>query len=318
MKMKVVSLMHLKDDEARLIARYPEITFKFYSYKETIDEEDMATMDILIGYRAAIDEDFINRCPNLKWIAWFAAGVNALPCERIHEKGIKLTNAKGIQSKQIAEFVLTFLLMDAKCMYTSLENQREHVYHSRLTGRLLSDYNVLLLGTGSIATEIAKMCRYFGMQVSGVNTRGEAEELFEHVYTIDNMKTGLKEADVVINTLPETKSTIHLLTKAHFETMSSETHFINVGRGSIVKSDVLVAALKAGEIRHASLDVFEKEPLPPTHPLYSLDNVTLTAHISANEPNNIKKITRLFEQNLDSFLNSGEVTNNVVLAKQGY
>ena len=92
----------------------------------------------MIGYDSGVDKNFINACPNLKWISWYT-GVNNLPLEVIKERNIILTNTRGIQAKQVSEFVLSFILNDYKKMRTSYVNQVNKVYDSKLTGKRLSD-----------------------------------------------------------------------------------------------------------------------------------------------------------------------------------
>ncbi|MQK16835.1 hydroxyacid dehydrogenase, partial [Escherichia coli] len=86
---------------------------------------------------------FLRRCTNLKWIAWFATGVNTLPLDYIADHGILLTNGKGVQAKQLSEYILAFILDDYKKMKLSYDNQRQHIYDSKITGKRLSGQTVL-------------------------------------------------------------------------------------------------------------------------------------------------------------------------------
>ena len=102
-------------------------------------------MDILIGYDGKIDRTFIEHCINLKWIGWFATGVNNLPLNYIKERDIILTNGKGIQAKQVSEYIMTFILHDYKKMKTSYRNQLEKIM-TQITGKRLNRRDFIILG----------------------------------------------------------------------------------------------------------------------------------------------------------------------------
>lgn len=97
--MKVVGLNRMREVETELQQRFSDLDFKFYKKASEIPESDLADLDILVGYDGGINEAFLRRCPNLKWIAWFATGVNTLPLDYIADHGILLTNGKGVQAK---------------------------------------------------------------------------------------------------------------------------------------------------------------------------------------------------------------------------
>ncbi|NWK83880.1 hydroxyacid dehydrogenase [Staphylococcus sp. GSSP0090] len=316
--MKAVSLMRLGELENELKALFPNVDFVFSNGISDIDDKDRETLDILFGYDGKLDESFLTQCPNLYWIAWYATGVNKLPLEYISKHNIKLTNGKGVHAKQMSEFIFAYILDDYKKMRTSYINQKNKYYDSTLTGSRVSDEKILFLGTGSIAQKTAKIANAFGMDVIGMNTTGHDVEGFNRTYAIQQMNEVLPEMNIIVNTLPETKDTIHLLKTSHFELMDSNALFINVGRGTVVKEEILIEILKNNEIRHACLDVFENEPLQPNNELYQLDNVTITAHITGNGNENKVEVTEIFKKNLNAILNNEELIENVVDALDGY
>ena len=316
--MKIVSLKRLGNIENELIEKYPNISFSFYDKASNIPDNEKKELEVLIGYDGGIDGKFIQSCPNLKWIAWYATGVNNLPLDSIKKKGIILTNTRGIQSKQLSEYILTFILDDHKKMKTSFINQQKHVYDSTLTGKRLKDETILFLGTGAIAQDTVKLLAPFNLKIIGVSKTGKQKAAFNQIYEINKLDKLLGKADIIINTLPETKETYHLLKKHHFNLMKKSTLFINVGRGTIIEERELIEILREKLIRHAYLDVFENEPLDSKHPLYNLENVTITAHITGNDKENKKEATEIFESNLTHFLNKEEISENVVDLINGY
>lgn len=156
------------------------------------------------------------------------------------------------------------------------------------------------------------------MQVIGLSNSGKDKEWFDEVYKIEKLNEVIGEVDIIINALPETNETIHLLQYDHFKQMSNDALFINVGRGTIVKETTILKVLKENLIRHAYLDVFENEPLDENNPLYELDNVTITAHITGNDNNINKEVTDIFVNNLKHFLNNKDLIENIVDLNKGY
>ncbi|RUN59079.1 hydroxyacid dehydrogenase [Staphylococcus epidermidis] len=304
--------------ENELRKQFPNEEFKFYDKAINIPINDRKTMDILIGYDGKIDRTFIEHCINLKWIGWFATGVNNLPLNYIKERDIILTNGKGIQAKQVSEYIMTFILHDYKKMKTSYRNQLEKNYDSRIIGKRLNEETLLFLGTGAIAQRAAYLAKAFGMKVIGVSKSGKNVEHFDEVYTIEELDDVIEKANIIVNALPETEETIYLLKRKDFIQMDNNALFINVGRGTIVDEEVLINVLKDRLIRHAYLDVFEKEPLSKDNPLYDLDNVTITAHITGNDSNNNREATDIFKKNLEHFLNNYDVIENKVDLDYGY
>lgn len=316
--MKVLSLNRLKDSEQLLEETFPEVEFVFHKNVDEIKEQDKQDAEVVIGYSGKADQAFFEGMPNLKFVAWYAAGVNSLPLEYFAERDIVLTNASGIHAKQMSQFVFAYILDDYKQMRVSRHNQENKVYDSKITGRRVDGDTILLLGTGNIPQQIAKLARAFEMNIIGINTTGHEVEGFDEVYPLSELDEVLPKADIVVNVLPETESTYYLLKDKQFDAMKESALFINIGRGTIASEDTIINALKEGKIRHAYLDVFEKEPLSEDNPLYDLDNVSITAHITGNGKENFKEASQIFIRNFKQFLNNGDVIENKVDLSKGY
>ncbi|PTG41299.1 hydroxyacid dehydrogenase [Staphylococcus cohnii] len=316
--MKAVSLQRMGDLENDLVEAFPNVKFIFTQGVSDINDHDKKDLDILFGYDGKLDEDFLESCSNLKWLAWYATGVNKLPLNYIDSNNILLTNGRGVHAKQMSEFIMAFILDDYKKMKTSFINQTNKKYDSKLTGKRVTGQTLLFLGTGSIAQKTATIANAMDMIVQGVNTTGRDVEGFSKTYTIDNLFQALEEADIVVNTLPETKETIHLLQREHFEKMKNAALFINVGRGTIVDENVIANVMKENIIRQSYLDVFENEPLTPDNQLYNINNITITAHITGNGTENKQEVTQIFKRNLSYFLNNNTLIENEVDPDTGY
>jgi phosphoglycerate dehydrogenase-like enzyme len=189
-----------------------------------------------------------------------------------------------------------------------------------------------ILGYGSIGREVARLAKAFGMKVLVTKRDGRHTEdhgfmlpdtgdpsgdLPDRIYPIEATRSLLTECDYVVVSLPLTEKTHHLIDEEMFRAMKPSAFFVNIGRGSIVHEEHLVKALKKGWIAGAGLDVFEQEPLPDDSPLWKLDNVIMTPHISGFTPDYDKRAMAVFAENLRRYL-AGEQLLNVLDRQVGY
>ena len=151
--------------------------------------------------------------PEFKMDCMVCNGCKYITVRLYCDHGILLTNGKGVQAKQLSEYILAFILDDYKKMKLSYDNQRQHIYDSKITGKRLSGQTVLFLGTGAIATRTAKLAKAFNMNLIGLSKSGQNKDEFDEIYTIESLESTLPNADIIINALPETQETIHLLKK---------------------------------------------------------------------------------------------------------
>jgi phosphoglycerate dehydrogenase-like enzyme len=176
----------------------------------------------------------------------------------------------------------------------------------------LPEATALVVGVGGIGSEVARLAGAFGMRVIGVDERrrdkppGVAE-----LHRGDALDRLLPQADFVILTVPHTPETEGFMNRERFRRMKRTAYFINIGRGMTTKLDDLVAALRAGEIAGAGLDVYEQEPLPADHPLWTLPGVLLTPHTAGHGPYLDERRFEVLSDNCRRFA-AGEDLRNVV------
>lgn len=175
---------------------------------------------------------------------------------------------------------------------------------------------MLIVGTGQIGQQLAKFAKGLNLQVYGVNTSGHVTEGFIECYSQKNMSKIIHEMSIVVNILPLTETTKHLYNQALFEKMAPETIFVNVGRGASVATNDLITALNNKTIAFAALDVFEEEPLPEDSPLWEMQNVLLTPHISGMTPKFKSKLLAIFIPNLNQFVTDQTLVKNQVSLKK--
>ncbi|TDM39241.1 hydroxyacid dehydrogenase [Macrococcoides goetzii] len=316
--MKVISTIDLKELIDELREQYPEHQFIQREGFDLLTDEDIQTMEVIITYDSKLNETIINKAKNLKWIAWYAAGVNKLPLSLINDKGITLTNARGVHKIQISEYIFSYIMTDYKNVIPYYELQQEKGYKTKICHKELFEQTITFIGTGEIPQYAAHIAKAFGMKVIGLNTDGRKISGFDEVYAIDDRAKAFVQSDIIVNVLPETDKTIDLLTIEDFQKMGEDALFINVGRGTITKEEVLIKALQDKIIRKACLDVYYNEPLEPTNPLYALDNVIMTPHITGNSVHYNRRATEIFKKNLSVGVeNKADFVNKVDISK-GY
>ena len=201
---------------------------------------------------------------------------------------VQVTNFRGIFNEHIAAHILAFVLAFARGLHTYFPLQVRHEWAPATldSGVVhLPESTALIVGVGGIGTETARLCAAFGMRVVGVDARrddlpaGVAE-----MHPPEALDTLLPTADFVILTIPHTPETAGLMNADRFSRMRRSAFFINIGRGQTTRLDDLDAALRSGQIAGAGLDVFEQEPLPADHPLWSAPNVLITPHTAGFGP----------------------------------
>lgn len=247
----------------------------------------------------------------LEWIHATSAGVDALMFPELIDGPVKVTNARGIFDRTIAEYVLCTILMFAKDFPHSIRLQLEHRWQHRDTERV-EGKQVLIVGAGSIGRQIARLVRAVGLIPHGIARTARKEDPdFVAVHGNDQLYEQLSLADYVVIAAPLTPQTEGLFDATAFEAMKSTARLINVGRGPVVNTDDLLEALNYRMIAGAALDVFEEEPLPVDHPLWAMENVIMTAHMSGDFIGWRRALTDQFLENFDRWHQREELFNPV-------
>ncbi|WP_280272812.1 D-2-hydroxyacid dehydrogenase [Nocardia wallacei] len=251
----------------------------------------------------------------LRWVHVGATGVDSVMFDGLIGSDVVVTNTRGIFDGPIAEYVLAQILNFAKDLPESWRLQQRHDWRHRESERL-SGATVLVVGTGSIGRAIARMLRCVGMDVRGLGRRAYTDDPdFGSVGT--DLHAELPAADYVVAVAPLTPQTRHMFDARAFAAMKPHARFVNVGRGELVVTDDLVAALRNGSIAGAALDVVDPEPLPPGHALWDLPNVQLTPHNSGDVLGWRRDIVTAFAGNFRKWID-GRPLENVVDKGLGY
>jgi phosphoglycerate dehydrogenase-like enzyme len=177
---------------------------------------------------------------------------------------------------------------------------------------------MLVVGLGGIGRQIARRAHGLGMRVMGIrNSSRSGPDYVEYVGLSDELLKLAREADVIVNITPLTKSTTGLFDRTFFKNMKPTAYFINMGRGKSVVTADLIEALNNREIAGAGVDVTDPEPLPPDHPLWDAPNIIITPHNSAPSDQMLERFWIVVRENLRRYV-AGEPMLNVVDLKRGY
>jgi D-2-hydroxyacid dehydrogenase (NADP+) len=256
--------------------------------------------------------------PNLKWIQAITAGVDNLPLKEINDRGIILTNTRGIHKIQMAEFAIAAMINFARNFHLMHRNQIKGLWDRSAPQAEIYGKVVGIIGLGSIGEEIARKASFLGMQVLGVRQNPRPIKYVDGVYGIEEMDKVFRESDYIINLLPLTTGTRKLIDRRYFGSMKKTACFINIGRGPTVNQADLVDALKGNQIGGLIADVYEAEPLPEDSPLWKLENVILTPHIAGVSPNYLERAMGVIRHNLNVYVSQSGEMINVIDCSSGY
>jgi phosphoglycerate dehydrogenase-like enzyme len=242
--------------------------------------------------------------PGLAWVQGIGAGYAQLESAGLAEAGIRLTNASGVNSVAIAEFVVGRILEERKGFRELHALQQEHRWEPVYAPEL-ADTTVGLVGLGAINAAVARRLQAFDVRVLACrrtarpgDTAPDVDELFPAAQLHDM----LGRCDTVVAAVPESPDTIGLMDAAAFAAMAPGSFFVNVGRGTLVDEPALIDALCRGHLRGAALDVASLEPLPADHPLWDAPNLYLSYHCSADPVALFPNLHRLWLENVRRFV----------------
>ncbi|MBN1857652.1 D-2-hydroxyacid dehydrogenase [Candidatus Bipolaricaulota bacterium] len=308
-------LVFLRESDApyrTLLLDNPRRHYRFCSSVDDV-ERAIGSAEIVLG-SITFPAEILRRGERLRWIQVTGAGVDRFLAGADLPDDVVLTRADVGFGDQIAEYVFGHLLARTQRVIELQEDQVGHMWMPR-TLRWLKGKTMAIAGTGSIGRAVAHRARGMRMRVTGYARTTSKLPEFEHIYGPQELRDFLREADVLIITLPLTTETRGLIGTEALATMKPDAVLVNVARGAIVDEQALVASLQKEAIGGAILDVFETEPLPPDHILWELPNVTITPHHAGlNIP---EQISSFFLENLRRY-EDGEPLQGVVDRQRGY
>lgn len=265
--------------------------------------------EIIIG-EPSIKE--LQSAKNLKWLQMTWAGADRY-LKGGFPKNVILTNASGAFGATIAEHALAMVFALARRLPAYV---RAGEWKDLGSEKQLRDCTALIYGCGDIGTHIAKSLKALQIRTFGVCRNPKtARDGFDVLTTLDCAELFFPEADLILCALPQSKETAGYFDEARLSALKDDAILVNVGRGSLIRTDALTALLQKGKFFGVGLDVVEQEPLPEEHPLWTMPNVILTPHVAGTGFGHLAdtedRIWQICKDNLRRYL-AGEPLRNQV------
>jgi phosphoglycerate dehydrogenase-like enzyme len=284
--------------------------------------------DVLLTFR--VPNDIVNRARGLQWIQLLSAGADHVLGGPLKGSAIPITTASGIHATPIAEYTIASMLAYTHRIHLAIRAQirREWMRSGAFMASVddIRGQTLGIIGYGSIGRETARLAAAFGMTVLALK-RNPAERVDPgwsptglgdpdgtipaRFFGPDDREAILRECDSISVTLPLTDYTRKFIGEREFAAMKPSAYLVNIGRGEVIDERAMAAALTAGKIGGAGLDVFEHEPLEASSPLWDMENVILTPHISGANRGYMDKACQLFAENLKRFAANRPLLNRV-------
>jgi len=275
--------------------------------------KDTAAIDFVITMRP--DPISFQQFPNVKVVHCIGAGVNyILEANVVTEAMILARIVDPYLTEDMWEFVLSVVLTQIKNLPTFVEEQRVRNWKP-MSYRRFKETNIAVLGLGKIGAYTAAEFAKLGFQVTGWSNSKKNILGVESYVSLEQLPKCLEKADFLVNILPLTASTKHILNKVNLQYLPQGAFLINVGRGQHNQEADIIELLDRGHLSGALLDVFSQEPLPATHPFWKHPKVFVTPHI-ASVTNANSAVTQIAD-NYKRF-KKGIALENVVSLEKGY
>lgn len=306
---------------AALRERFPDIAF---TYVDARDDARRAIEDVDVAFTPFMTPEMVAAARRLRWVHSPAAAVEGLlPLGALAERGVVITNSRGVQAMPMAEHVMGGLLVLARRFNRTLDAQRERRWiQNELPDDwpwMLHERTMTIVGLGTIGTEVAKRAHAFGMSVTGVRRRVDEPRpsFVDRVLGPDQLSDALTGCDVLVLSAPGVSATQRMIGAEQLAMLNDGAIVVNVARGQIIDEEALCAAIATRRLGGAVLDVFEREPLDVESPLWSLPNVVITPHSSGFRASHWDAVVELFSDNVRRF-QRGDPLRNVVDTAAGY
>jgi phosphoglycerate dehydrogenase-like enzyme len=244
--------------------------------------------------------------PRVRWVHSRAAGLDDQLFPELAESPVPLTNARGVFSEILGEFVIGAILFFAKGFRRIVRSQEAGVWDQFDTGEVAGQ-TMGVIGFGDIGKAAARRAEAMGMRVLPLRRGTGRQEKLDL----------LSRCDYLLLSAPLTPETRGIVGASELRAMRPGAVLINVGRGPLVDEAALIAALREKRIGGAALDVFDQEPLPPGHPFYTLDNLLLSPHSADHTADWKQRAMQMFLDNFERY-RKGEPLRNVVDKRRGY
>ena len=318
---RVLVLGNPKADHLQLLNELPQPTDLHIGLDPAFIAREAPLADAILngGFEGAPFHQAWPLAARVRWVHSLSAGVEGMLTPDFIASPVPLTNARGVFAEALGEYAIAAILHFAKKIPLMQRHQQAHLWEW-LTVELVHGATLGVIGYGGIGRESARLARAIGMHVIALRRQpalSQNDGIAERVYAPDQLHELLAASDYIVMAMPNTPETRHVIGVRELAVMKESAVIVNLGRGNAIDEPSLVEALRSHRIRGAALDVVETEPLPADDPLFTLDNVLLSAHSADRTPDFLERATRMFMENYVRFVR-GEPLLTVVDKKAGY
>lgn len=282
--------------------------------KDTPTQAQRADTEVLLAW--GTPPGLLPNMATLRWVQALTAGVEGWLALPDLPPSLTLTCARGTHRDSMPENILGALFHLTKPYAAIVEDQKQHRWTRRMA-MPLNGQTLGILGLGEIGQEVARLASALRMRVIGTKRRSAAIPHVAEVFPPEQTDEVLAQSDFVLLLLPATPETENFINAERLALMKPTAWLLNFGRGHLITDTDLVAAVTAGKIAGAVLDVFRQEPLPADHPFWGIDGILVLPHIGGGHPTRDTIVARLFVENLRRFLD-GQSLKEVVDRAAGY
>jgi phosphoglycerate dehydrogenase-like enzyme len=281
----------------------------FETLKQEIEEAEAVA---LAPRHSGVLRDLWREAKRLRWVHTLGAGVEPLMFEELIASDVTLTNSRGVFADALGEFAIAAMLWFAKDLRRLVRQQEKHLWQPYTVTRL-EGQTAGIVGLGGIGRAVARRAAALGMRVIATRRHSNHERPNDvaRMFPLDELDHLVAESDYLVACTPLTPHTRGLLSASRLQRLKTQAVLINISRGEVVDEPALTRMLSSGRLRGAALDVFEQEPLPPKHPLWTLDNVLLSPHTADHASDSHLRSMQFFIENFGRY-RRGEPLQNVV------
>lgn len=258
----------------------------------------------------------VQQAEDLEWFHTFTAGTDHPVFQRLLARGVRMSNSAGSSAEPIAHSVIGGMLLLSRPFLHWMERQRERRWEGLARADAPADLRgqtLVVLGLGEIGKHVARVAGALGLHVIGVRRSAQRDDdPVDEMVTPTGLAEVLPRADWLVVTAPLTPETRGIVNADALARLPRGARVLNVGRGEIIDEQALIAALGAGQVGGAYLDVVETEPLPPESPLWDMPNVIISPHNSAISNGNEARSAAIFLENLERWATGAPLRNEVV------
>jgi phosphoglycerate dehydrogenase-like enzyme len=287
---------------SRLARRFPQLQIDVVDHFSKA-APFMPSADVLLTFGPMLRDEALHNAEKLKWIQALGTGVDGVIDQPSLRSDVVITNIRGIHGEPVSEAAIMGMLALSRRLPDSVRYQDQHSW-TRWPPRLIDGKTVGIYGVGLIAEALAPRCSALGMTVIGFTSTKRELPGFDEMYLRSELLAIAGELDYLVLLVPYSEETHHSIDARVFAAMKPSSYLINLARGGIVDEDALMAALNSGQIAGAALDVFQEEPLPPEHPLWTMKNVIITPHLGGFCDVYAERALPTIEHNMACFLRS--------------